>query len=197
MVVMPLVFMTTNVPIPLVAPFVSTTNVPLQLATLDVLSNLIVMETVIVHFVQQEFVLQYVMEPALSTVTVVVSLMDVDHASTVFANHLPVVLNAYLVLIILVMVLMDAPTVIQPPILQILVPLVNHVTPIALSIMIVTKLELVLSVPMVFASVIMLDVELLASLVMMDPVLPLLAPFAILNKEILAPKVILVDLLAH
>lgn len=152
---------------------------------------------VIVHFVQQESVLQYVMEPALSTVTAVVASMDVDLVSMVFVFHPLVVLNVSLVLIILAMVPMDAPIVIQAPILQIPAPLVNHVTLLALSIMTVTKLELVISVPMDSASVITLDAELLVSLVMMDLVLPLLAPIATLNKEILAPRVILVALLAR
>jgi len=108
------------------------------------------METVTALSAQQEFVHRTVMELAQPAVTVVVTSMVVALALMVFVYNLVVVLNVYQVLIILVMVLMVVLTVILPLILQILVLLVNLAIPLALLIMTATKLEHVISVPMVY-----------------------------------------------
>lgn len=191
------VFMTVNVPIQPAVPFVSTTSVLLQLVILDALFNLIASETATAHSVPQESVLHSVMELAPPIVTAEETSMDVELASMAFANHPDVVTNAFLVLTILAMVSTVALTVIHPPPLQILVPSENHVTLPALLTTIVIKLEHVLFVPMDSVSVIMLDVEPPVSLEMMDLVLPPPVPIVIQLLEILAPRVILVALLAH
>lgn len=168
-----------------------------QLVTLVVLSNLIVSETDTAHSAQLDSVLHTVMVHVQPTVTVVETSMDVDHASMVFANNPLAELLAFLALIILAMASMVALTVIQAPILQILVPLENLATQPVLSILTVIKLEHVLFVPMESASVITLDVEPPVSLEMMDLALLLLAPTATLKLETLAPRVILAASLAH
>jgi len=121
-----------------------------QVAILLAMCNLIVTEMASALSVLTLFVHLFVMEHAQQTVTVVEISMDVVLASIMFVHLLNVVLTVFQVQTILVLVPMVVPTVIQAPILQILALLVYLATLPAKLTMIVTKLELVPSVQMVF-----------------------------------------------